>query len=510
MSKKLKVLLANPVYRIKLDSHREQYFIRAGSRWPFSLTKKIDEISGYLPFPFYLAYTAAMLEKEPGVDVFVRDSIALNETEDEFWDYCLKLRPDIMLFETATNTLVHDAGLAQKIKAAIPGIIIVFSGFHVTALPKETQEIAKGAVDFLLLREYELNFLALVKALRDNHPTDSIPSLATFSGDGLKINDQYIPIDINQLPFPARHLFPSNDRHNLSVYWDGFIQLKPAIQMHASRGCPFRCNFCVWVQAMYDSGKYRPRNVTDICDEMEDVIQKYKAREVYFDDDTFTGSKKHVLQLCDEIVKRGLHKRVKWSAMSDFMITDTEMIRRMHEAGCIGLKFGVESGDEEVLKKINKPINFQRLKENTKLCAKLKIKAHATFTFGGSGENRASLERTLAFAKQLDCDTVQFSLTTPFPGTAYYNELVRENRLASTDWKNFDGNHECVIRYDDMDSEYVSRFHAKAMNEWIRHKLKNPQWIYRQFLFLFRSVQTQGVSLLRLRVGQLFDAVLQR
>lgn len=499
--------LANPVYRIKLDSRCEQFFIRAGSRWPFSLVKKVDELSDYLPFPFYLAYAAALLEKEHGVEVYVRDSIALNEAESAFWDYCLKLRPDIVLFETATNTLIHDAELARKIRAAIPNVIIAFSGFHVTALPRETLEVAKGAVDFLLLREYEFTLLALVRALRDNQPTSSIPSLASFSSNGVTINDKYIPIDINQLPFPARHLLPSNDHHDLSVYWDGFCQLKPAIQMHASRGCPFRCNFCVWVQAIYDSGKYRPRNVANICDEMEEVIGKYKAREIYFDDDTFTGSKKHVLQLCDEIIKRGLPQRVKWSAMADFMITDVEMINRMKSAGCIGLKFGVESGDKVVLKKINKPIDFKRVKENCQLCTDLKIKTHATFTFGGSGENRASLQRTLEFAKQLNCDTVQFSLTTPFPGTAYYKELLKENRLNAKDWRDFDGTNKCVIKYDDMDADYVSRFHEGAMRAWTKHKIKKPQWVCRQFYFLARSARSQGVSLLQKRVRQTFNAV---
>ena len=507
MDTPIKVLLANPSRRTPTSGDKEKFFIVAGSRWPFSFEKRVSERSYYMPFPFYLAYTAGLLEKEPGVRVFVRDSIALNETRESFLAHYYSVRPDIILIETTTGTLEEDAALAAVIKSKLLRAIIVFSGVHVSALVKETAQIVKGSVDFLMLREYEVNFLRLVRALRDRMPVDKIPSLADLRNGQCRLNEVYEPIDINTFPFPARHLFPTNEAPDINVYGDGFIQEKPAIQMHASRGCPFRCDFCTQIHVMYDAGKYRSRPAADICDEIEECIRKFGTRHVYFDDDTFTGNKKHVLEFCDEVLKRGLHKRMAWSAMADFMITDGELLRRMKMAGCIGLKFGIESGNKAVLKEINKPINPERLIENCDLCRKLDIKTHGTIALGGFLETKESMVDTFEFAKKLNCDTIQVSITTPFPGTPLFEKLRHANRLATTDWRNFDGLNCCVVKYDSMDAQDVVNFHATFMPRWVRHKLTQPAWVWRQLKLMVRGVKSQGVALIMLRAKQTIEAL---
>ncbi|HPN96153.1 MAG TPA: radical SAM protein [Candidatus Moranbacteria bacterium] len=510
----MKILLANPPYRVSLNEREERFFIRAGSRWPFSVTKCKNEKSEYMPFPFYLAYTAAMLEKEKekeeGIEVFVEDSIALNETEEKFLEKVKKINPDVVLFETSTNTIRHDIGLAKKIKEFNGNAKIVMAGFHVTALARETFDISGQAIDFLLLSEYEFNFLELLRTLKRGGECSGLEGIAFKKGDEIIINPVKSLLDISKLPYPARHFFPSNGNNDLSVYWDGFCQTKPAIQMHASRGCPFRCNFCVWNQIMYRNEKYRPFPVNYICDEIESVIKEYGAREIYFDDDTFTGNKEHVLDFCREMIKRGLHKKVFWSAMADFMITDEEMIRTMKKSGCIGLKFGVESGNKDILNHIGKPINFNKLKINTSLCAKLRIKTHGTFTFGLSRETRKTMAETLNLAKSIDCDSVQFSITTPFPGTRYYEELKKEGRLLSEKWEDFDGNNNCVVKFDDFNSEFIVDFYKKATGRWLRHKLKQPRWFWRQLYYLNRSRSWQGNSFIFKRMRRALILVLSR
>lgn len=464
------------------------------------MIKRKDQKADYIPFPFYLAYTAALLEKEKGVEVFVEDSIALNQTKDDFLEKFVQVNPDVVLFETSTNTLYHDIELIKELKSKKPSVVVCLAGFHVTSLAKETFKAASNSVDFLLLREYELNFVNLVRVLRVGGRYERLPGIAYVENDAVVENEPRELTDVNTLPFPARHLFPSNEVSDMSVYWDGFCQYKPAIQMHASRGCPFRCNFCVWNQLMYKNGKYRPRDVSLVCDEIEQVIRDYDAREIYFDDDTFTGNKQHVLDFCVEILKRGLDKRVVWSAMADFMITDEEMILKMKEAGCVGLKFGVESGNKEVLKRIQKPINFDKLRENLRLCAKLHIKTHGTFTFGLSGETKDTINETFNLAKSLDCDSLQFSVTTPFPGTRYYEELKNEGRLLSENWEDFDGNSNSVIKFDDMDSNYIGDFYRKATGEWLKHKLTDPSWVLRQLYNLGVLIKGQGIEVVLARI----------
>lgn len=488
----MRVLLANPPYRIPIDGKIERFFIRAGSRWPFSIVKNKNEKSEYMPFPFYLAYTAAILEKENDIKVFVEDGIALNQTEEEFLLRVKAIKPNLILFETATNTINHDIDLIKKIKKINKKIIICLAGFHITSLAQETFDAGGGNINFLLIKEYEYNFASLVKTLKSKKDYRKLPGIAFVEKGKMVKNEPLGLTDVKTLPFPARHLFPSNRHNDLDLYWDGFCQYKPAIQMHGSRGCPFRCNFCVWNQLMYGNGRYRPQNVKLICDEIEEVLKKYHAKEVYFDDDTFTGNKEHVMDFCGEMIKRGLNKKVFWSAMADFMITDEEMIYKMKEAGCIGLKFGVESGNKDILKHIEKPINFDKLRKNVNLCAKLRIKTHATFTFGLSGETKKTMHQTLDLAKSLNCNSLQFSITTPFPGTRYYEELKRNNSLLSEKWEEFDGNSTSVVKFKDMDSRYITNFYNKATGEWLKAKLLNPSWMISELYILNRIRQGQG------------------
>lgn len=507
MTSPVRVLLANPSRRTPIGGNREKFFIVAGSRWPFSVEKRINQPSGYMPFPFYLGYAAALLENEPNTRVFVRDSIAMNETQKSFLHYYESIHPDIILIETATGTVDADAMLAGVIKTQMPGVTIVFAGVHVSALPRETAQLTGASVDFLLLREYEANFLLLVRALRDNTPVDAIPSLVDLRRGQYWANEQYVPADINSFPFPARHLFPTNEAPDMGLYWDGFIQDKPAIQMHASRGCPFRCDFCTQVHVMYKAGSYRMRPANSICDEIEYCMSRFGTRHVYFDDDTFTGNKRHVLEFCDEILKRGLQKRVCWSAMADFMVTDREMLTRMKSAGCVGLKFGIESASEDVLREINKPIKLKRLIDNCAACNTLDIKTHGTVTLGGFLENKQTMQETFEFVTTLTCDTIQVSVTTPFPGTPLFEKLRKSDRLATTDWRSFDGTNCCVIKYDTMDPKDVVNFFATFSRRWVQHKLTQPAWIWRHLRLMARGVKSQGIGLVILRVKQTLAAL---
>ncbi|MFC1721532.1 B12-binding domain-containing radical SAM protein [Patescibacteria group bacterium] len=484
----MRILLANPPCQIKLSDRRERYFVRAGSRWPFSNTKRREEPLDYIPFPFYLAYTSALLKKED-FDVYAHDGVAQNLTNKQFFDKVLEIDPDVVLFETSTPTINYDLEFVNAIKAKKPDLTIVLAGPHVTTFPKETLK-ENRQVDYILQQEYELAFLSLVKALRGSQAIEKIPGLCFRRDNEVVCNQPELIDPLDQLPFPDRDIFPSNEKPDLDLYWDGFCQHRPAVQMHASRGCPFRCNFCLWNQVMYDSGKYRCFSAKRIVDEMKHVRDNYQAREIYFDDDTFTGNRQQVLAFCTELKKRQLD--IKWSVMGDAMISDKTMIDAMANAGCIGMKFGVESGNKKILKHIQKPIKFDKLKQVARWCAIRHIKTHATFTFGLSGETKETMEQTLNLAKNLDVDSVQFSITTPFPGTRYYDELKADGRLKAKGWEDYDGASSSIVKFENLDRKTVVEFCKTASGKWLRHKIWDPSWMYRQIYNLNRMRQGQG------------------
>ena len=467
----------------------ERFFLRAGSRWPFSVVKKKSVPPEYVPFPFFLAYAAALMEKDQHT-VFVLDSVALNQTREDFIEAVKEIRPDIILFETSTPTIEEDMRLVRDMKEAVVAQIVL-AGAHVTVFPEEVMN--DSPVDYILMGEYELTFRDLVRKIDSNDPIEDIKGLVYRKGNQIHINHDRKLIDpLDQLPRPAFNLFPSNQKSDLRYYWDGFCQYKPAVQLHSSRGCPFRCNFCLWNQVIYGNGRYRTFSPKRVVDEMEYAVKHFKAREIYFDDDSFTIDKNHVLGICNEIKKRNLS--VKWSCMADAIGTDSEMIHAMAENGCIGMKFGVESAEGEILKTIGKPLNYDKLIELVKTCVQKRIKTHATFTFGLSGENRETMRKTLRFAQSLDVDSVQFSITTPFPGTRYYNELKEKGMLKAEKWQDYDGAGRSVVKYSGLTSEEVENFCKRASSRWLRHKLADARWVGRQWQNLNRLRQGQGCA----------------
>jgi anaerobic magnesium-protoporphyrin IX monomethyl ester cyclase len=501
----MKIILANPPCRIEVNNEWERYFVRSGSRWPFSVLKRKTDRPEYVPFPFYLAYTAGLLEKE-GFDVNVIDAIALNLSTQDFIAKVKAIIPDIMLFETSTPTIEYDLDLIRHIRN-VTNSIIVLTGTHATVFPKEV--MSEDNIDYIIRGEYELSFLDLVRKIKSGVAVDafrSIKGLVFRQGSSININNDQELIDpLDQLPFPSFHLFPVNDKNDLSLYWDGFCQNKPAIQLHSSRGCPFRCNFCLWNQVMYGNGKYRTFSPGRAVDEMEFVIKNFNAREIYFDDDSFTIDKNHVLQICAEIKKRNL--QIQWSCMADAICLDLDMINAMADSGCIGIKFGVESAEAEILKKIGKPLNYDKLKALLKICIKRKIKTHVTFTFGLSGENMQTMQKTLQFAQSLDVDSVQFSITTPFPGTRYYDELKEKGMLKANKWSDYDGSGKSVVKYRELTSEQVENFCRCASTWWLRHKLNDFNWLRRQLYNLNRVRKGQGFVSLFKRILRFFQLI---
>jgi radical SAM superfamily enzyme YgiQ (UPF0313 family) len=503
----MRILVANPALRFNLEGEQERYLFGAGCRFPWSLRKDKESYPRYAMFPFFLGYTAGLLERD-GFEVKAIDGVPLNLAHEEFMKRAIEAKPDVILFEPATPAIYRIGRIAQELAEATKARI-VFAGSHVTSFPREVLADFKH-VDFVLIGEYEMTFLQLARRLRAGEGWEDLAGIGYRSESGEFRGGKRAPeIDpIDQLPPPARHLFPAYFNTDLARYHDGFCQHRPAIQLHSSRGCPFRCNFCLWIQAMYNNGKHRTFSAKRTVDEMVDVMSRFGAKEIYFDDDDFTVRKEHVVELCDEMERRGL--RVPWSVMGDAMSTDEETLVRMARAGCVGMKFGLESVDPAVLKRIGKPIKVDRVELIANTARRLGIKTHMTVTLGLSGETRESIEKTFEFACRIDVDSVQFSVATPYPGTRFYQELEQAGRLKFQSWEDFDGANNAVFEVEGVDATFVEEFEATAHGRWLRHKMRDPRWVLRQTFYLARLCKGQGLEGLRLRVSRGIKLLLQR
>jgi radical SAM superfamily enzyme YgiQ (UPF0313 family) len=508
------VLLANAPTRIPVGPGLERFFVKAGSRWPFSITKDPSSPCRYVPFPFSLAYLAALLEARR-IPVEVFDGVALNVDRGTFLDRAEGYRPSLVVMEATTPTIEDDLALCAQLKART-GARVALAGAHPTHFAAELLE-ANPQVDFVLKGEYELNALALVEALAGpaggEEKLDAVSGIVRRVSSGPRKGAVVAgppggPIeDLDALPFPARHMFPTRQAPTMWPYWDGFCQRRPAVQLHASRGCPFKCTFCLWVSVIYEQGPYRTFSARRIVDEMEHVIARHGAKEIYFDDDIFTARERHVLAVCDEIMARGL--RIRWSVMGDAMAVTEKAVDAMARAGCTGMKFGVESANAEVLKKLRKPLKIAKVREVVDWCASRGIKTHATITFGLEGDTPQTMRETLDFACSLPADSIQFSVTTPFPGTEHYASAQRQNRLVGR-FSDFDGARSSVLRFDAMSPEFVADFTAAAPSIWLRARMRDPRWMARQVRYFARIGKDQGVRGVAGRARRAVDLLLNR
>jgi len=461
----VKVFLANPPWR-----KGERLGVRAGARWAFTMAAgKGSKIPPYVPFPFFLAYAAAVLE-QAGVEVRLVDAIAEGIEAGPFVQAIVDLGPDLVLLETSTPSIYSDLALGQEIKRQVPTAGLALCGPHVSALPVQALEMAP-VVDFVLVGEYEYTLRHLVACLEGGEHLGEVLGLAWHDTDGqVRLNPRRPPIQkIDELPWPARHLLP------MHRYRDNFAGLPmPGLQMWASRGCPFRCIFCVWPEVMYGGHTYRARDPVDVADEMEQTTRRYNLCSVSFDDDTFDIGKPRILKLCSEIRRRNLG--LPWTAMARADTADQEMIEAMAGAGLYAIKYGVESGVQELIDAADKSLDLKRVKETVRITQDLGVKVHLTFTLGLPGETEETIQRTIDFASDMNADSVQFSIATPYPGTTYYDMAEANGMLVAKSWEDFDGADRAVLRTESLPPVKLEAALRRALRQWRWHHLRRTFW----------------------------------
>lgn len=441
----MKILLANSPWII--GSNR--YGVRAGSRWPFTIELSNNGQRDYVPFPFFLAYTASLLKKY-GNEAVIIDAVAEGIGEDSFVERIKDYAPQIVVFETTTPSFRNDIRIAEKVKQNLKSAKIVFCGPHAGVFPLEI--LSKYMlIDYILIGEYEYTLLELVTYFEKGLNLKDVLGLAYREENEVRLNDPRPTIkDLNSLPWPERQTL------SMYKYNDGFCSLpKPNVQMLASRGCPYQCMFCLWPQTIYREHKYRKRNAVDVVDEMEWLIKSFNFKAVYFDDDVFNIDRSFILDICKEIKKRKI--KIPWSAMARADLMDEEFLELMYSAGLYAIKYGIESANQNILNFCKKNMDLNRARLTIKFTKKLGVRVHLTFCLGLPGETNQTIQRTVRFIQDVKPHSLQFSFATPFPGTVYFNYVRDKGWLFSGDWSDYDGNYKCIVKTEELSSEDLER-----------------------------------------------------
>lgn len=333
-------------------------------------------------------------------------------------------RPDVVGITATTFTVIDVIMTAKVVKSIDETINVVLGGPHVNIYPDATINIPE--VDYLVLGEGEITFTELIQNIENMDKLKQIKGLVFKEGDKVVNTGQKTLIDdLDTIPFPARHLTP------YKKYYSVIAKRVPITTMITSRGCPYKCLFC---DRPHLGKKFRARSASNVVDEMEECVNR-GIKEILIYDDTFTINRKRVINICDEILKRGLD--IGWDIRARVDNVDEEMLKKLKEAGCERIHYGVESANPEILKVLRKGITVEQVIKAFKLTKKVGIPTLAYFMIGSPRETRTQALETIEFAKKLNPDFVHFSVTTPFPATPLYYMGLEEGVLKKDYWRDF-------------------------------------------------------------------------
>lgn len=385
---------------------------------PYKESKK-----GHLPL-LSIGYLAAYLEKG-GYNVKIIDAIALDIDAEKTVETILKEEPAAVGITTVSSSRFSAIKIIRLLKQKNKELFIFVGGRHFNSVWRESlRDIPE--IDVIVRGEGEITSLKLLNGYFSGENFSQIKGIAFRSGNGnVVFTPQRESAELDSLPMPAWHLF---DLSKYKTTLEGERQTK-AIGVISSRGCPNECVFCA--NNSFEK-TLRLRNPKNFVDEIEFLKNTYGYNGFDIWDDTLTMSKKHILGICEEIIKRKLN--IIWYARARVNTVDEEILKKMKAAGCRIIGFGIESGSERILKEIKKYITIAQIKKAVYLSAKLGFITKCWFIHGFPSETLDDVRKTKDLMRQLKNygglfgSTVMNFANFPilYPGTPMTEQSFRE------------------------------------------------------------------------------------
>ncbi|MBZ0273276.1 B12-binding domain-containing radical SAM protein [bacterium] len=440
---------------------------------------KLAPFGNHLP-NLGLAYTAAYL-RENGVSVDIIDAAALGWSVERTAKTAASRLPLLAGLTASTVSVSRAAAVAAKIKFYSPDTKIALGGPHVTNVPEETLGLYRS-VDFGIIGEGEQTALELARALRAGESGDKVPGLIVReidrrerrspprSFEALLRTPPRAPMDdLDDLPMPAWDLLPDLQR----VYRpspQSFRRLPSSILV-TSRGCPFRCSFC-------DQGtfghKYRAHSPVRIYEMMAHLNKVHGIRDIAFHDEVFVVSEKKVVELCQHILRNDLD--VTWSCMTRADLPVTEFaLRMMKEAGCWQIQFGVESGSDDMLRRMRKDLSTADIASALSRASAAGIRTKGFILLGFPGETEKTLAETEEFILRADLDDAMIGFFAPFPGIDAMEGIEEHGRVVA----NYDKRSDHFVAY--IPNGLTEQTLINARNRMYRRFYLRPKVIGSQF-----------------------------
>lgn len=379
---------------------------------PFSMAERygkgIAKIGTALP-SLGLFYVAAELEK-------AGYAVKLFDTQIDDWNPEILEKPDAVGIYCNTSNYHRAVEFATEVKERF-NVPIIFGGPHVTIRPLEV--LNNEPVDYVVVGEGEVSVVELMDVLNGKLPGKRLNDV---KGIGFKENGKAVinPArelikNLDSIAFPARHLV------DMAKYQPSPNQYKrlPVATMIASRGCPYNCAFCnstaIWTRM------YRIRSVENVIQEIKQLVRDYGVKTISFWDDILGINKEWLNEFCDRLLEEKID--IIWSCSFRVDNADRQILKKMKQAGCWCIFYGVETIDQEILKAINKRVTVEQITNALKLTKEAGIEIKANLILGLPGETPERVKKILKILCKLNPDYVKFNVLTPYPETVLYNEI---------------------------------------------------------------------------------------
>jgi anaerobic magnesium-protoporphyrin IX monomethyl ester cyclase len=396
--------------------------------------------------PLTLATAAALLRRD-GHCVTLRDYPATGADLLSLTEDLRRLRPGFAIWSTGTPTLSSDLDIARVVRGNSPASVTAVIGTHVTVRPEEA--LCEPALNVVVRGEPE----GIIRELcRCDGRWAEVPGISWRDDDGaIRRNPDAPWLDPGAIPEPDWDGLDC-DAYRLPLKGRRFLITAPV------RGCPYRCTFCT--APLYYGSRLRRRPVAQVVDEMAASISRYGIREFFIWADTFTADRRYVQELCRFVLEKGL--RISWTCNSRVDTIDEETLRLMKQAGLWMISFGLESGNDAILAASGKGITAAQSREAVRMADRLGIRTAGHFMFGLPGETEETMAQTLALALSLPLDIAQFYAATPFPGTALYDDALREGWLKEAGKGGAFAQNSAVMELPGLPAARVNAFRREA------------------------------------------------
>jgi hopanoid biosynthesis associated radical SAM protein HpnJ len=453
----------------------------AGSRY-----QATREVTSFW-YPTWLCYPAGLIPDSRVVDA-PPENLSVSQVAAMAGDY------ELAVLFTSSPSFKHDLETVARLKEKNSRLQVGLLGPQVSVLAQESLA-ASPLVDFVVRREFDYAVLEIAKGL----PWEEIQGISYQRNGKIHHNpDRPYIEDLDALPMVTEIYHRDLTMEHYQIPYLRY----PYVSFYTGRGCPAQCVYCLWPQT-FTGRRYRVRSVGNVVAEVRKSMELFpQAAEIFFDDDTFTAHGERARQLGKEFQSL----KFTWSTTAR-VTTSYETLKAMKQGGLRLLVVGFETGDPQVLQNIHKGATVELGRRLMKWCRELGIQVHGTFMVGLPGETRQSIEASIRFACELDPDTIQVSLATPYPGTEFY-DYCREKGYMRDEARvqGATGYQQCVVDYPGLAAaeifqavpQFYRRFYFRPsyMARAARVMLKDPEERRRllkegrQFLsFMFRRRQ---------------------